>query len=164
LFAYLNVNNNSHKRFTKILVPIDGSINSMKAAEYGVDIAQIYGCELVALHVLFSKSGFAFHTETFTGAITTSSLEDLNTEAKQEAEKWFNQVKSMAERSKINVKTEVVLTVISIVEAILSYAEKERIDLIVVGSKGRSGWKKLILGSVASGISTQAHCPILIVK
>lgn len=157
-------NNNSHKRFTKILVPIDGSANSMKAVEYGVDIAQIYGCELVALHVLYSQSGFAFHTETVTGTITTSSLEDLNTEAKHEAEKWFNQVYNIAERNRIKVKTEVVLTVISIVEAILSYAEKERIDLIVVGSRGRSGWKKLIQGSVASGISTYAHCPVLIVK
>lgn len=158
------MNYNTYKKFTKILVPIDGSANSMKAAEYGADIAQIYGGEIVALHVLYSQSGFAFHTETVTGAITTSSLDDLNTEAKHEAKKWFNQVNQIAERSKIKVKTEVVLTVISIIEAILSYAEKERIDLIVVGSKGRSGWKKLILGSVASGISTYAHCPVLIIK
>lgn len=158
------MNNSSDKRFTKILVPIDGSANSMKAVEYGADIAQIYGSDLVALHVLFSQSGFAFHTETVTGTITTSSLNDLNTEAKHDAEKWFNQVNKIADNAKIKVKAEVVLTVISIVEAILSYAEKEGVDLIVVGSKGRSGWKKLILGSTASGISTYAHCPVLIVK
>lgn len=158
------MNNISHKRFTKILVPIDGSANSMKAVEYGIDLAQIYGCELVALHVLYSQSGFAFHTETVTGTITTSSLEDLNIEARREAEKWFDEVYDIAEKNRIKIKTEVVLTVISIVEAILSYAEKERVDLIVVGSKGRSGWRKLILGSVASGISTYAHCPVLIVK
>ncbi len=46
------MNNNSYKKFTKILVPIDGSAGSMKAAEYGADIAQIYGGEIVALHVL----------------------------------------------------------------------------------------------------------------
>ena len=158
------MNNISHKRSTKILVPIDGSANSMKAVEYGIDLAQIYGCELVALHVLYSQSGFAFHTETVTGTITTSSLEDLNIEARREAEKWFDEVYDIAEKNRIKIKTEVVLTVISIVEAILSYAEKERVDLIVVGSKGRSGWRKLILGSVASGISTYAHCPVLIVK
>jgi nucleotide-binding universal stress UspA family protein len=151
-------------KFTKILVPIDGSKNSMKAVEYGIDIAQIYGCDLIVLHVLFSQSGFAFHTETVTGTITTSSLDDLNNEARQDAERLFNEVKKISERTKIKVKTEVVVTVISVVEAILSYAEKEDIDLIVVGSKGRSGWKKLILGSIASGISTYAHCPVLIVK
>jgi len=151
-------------KFTKILVPIDGSKNSMKAVEYGIDIAQIYGCDLIVLHVLFSQSGFAFHTETVTGTITTSSLDDLNNEARQDAERLFDEVKKISERTKIKVITEVVVTVISVVEAILSYAEKEDIDLIVVGSKGRSGWKKLILGSIASGISTYAHCPVLIVK
>lgn len=158
------MNNNSNMKFTKILVPIDGSKNSMKAVEYGIDIAQIYGCDLIVLHVLFSQSGFAFHTETVTGTITTSSLDDLNNEARQDAERLFNEVKKISERTKIKVKTEVVVTVISVVEAILSYAEKEDIDLIVVGSKGRSSWKKLILGSIASGISTYAHCPVLIVK
>lgn len=151
-------------KFTKILVPIDGSKNSMKVVEYGIDIAQIYGCDLIVLHVLFSQSGFAFHTETVTGTITTSSLDDLNNEARQDAERLFNEVKKISERTKIKVKTEVVVTVISVVEAILSYAEKEDIDLIAVGSKGSSGWKKLILGSIASGISTYAHCPVLIVK
>ncbi|HYG00695.1 MAG TPA: universal stress protein [Candidatus Saccharimonadales bacterium] len=158
------MNNNSNMKFTKILVPIDGSKNSMKAVEYGIDIAQIYGCDLIVLHVLFSQSGFAFHTETVTGTITTSSLDDLNNEARQDAERLFDEVKKISERTKIKVITEVVVTVISVVEAILSYAEKEDIDLIVVGSKGRSGWKKLILGSIASGISTYAHCPVLIVK
>ena len=138
------MNNNSNMKFTKILVPIDGSKNSMKAVEYGIDIAQIYGCDLIVLHVLFSQSGFAFHTETVTGTITTSSLDDLNNEARQDAERLFNEVKKISERTKIKVKTEVVVTVISVVEAILSYAEKEDIDLIAVGSKGRSGWKKSI--------------------
>lgn len=156
--------NNSNMKFTKILVPIDGSKNSMKAVEYGIDIAQKYGCDLIVLHVLFSQSGFAFHTETVTGTITTSSLDDLNNEARQDAERLFEEVKKISERTKIKVKTEVVVTVISVGEAILSYAEKEDIDLIVVGSKGRSSWKKLILGSVVSGISTYAHCPVLIVK
>jgi nucleotide-binding universal stress UspA family protein len=46
----------------------------------------------------------------------------------------------------------------------LEYAEKENIDLIVLGTKGRSGFKKLLLGSVASGVVTYAHCPVLVVK
>ena len=42
--------------------------------------------------------------------------------------------------------------------------EKENIDLIVVGTRGRSGFKKLLLESVASGVVTYAHCPVLVVK
>ena len=150
--------------FSKILIPIDGSTNSMKAIDYAVDLADKYKSELLALHVLYSQSGFAFHKETVAGAITSSSLNDLNLDAKQEAEKWFKDINEKAEKRKVQIKTEVVFTVISIVEGILTYAEKENINLIIIGSKGKSGWKKLIVGSVASGISTYAHCPILIVK
>lgn len=44
------------------------------------------------------------------------------------------------------------------------YAEKENVDLIVVGTRGRSGFKRLLLGSIASGVVTYAHCPVLVVK
>ena len=46
----------------------------------------------------------------------------------------------------------------------IDFAEKENIDLIVVGTRGRSGLKRLLLGSVASGIVNYAHCPVMIVK
>ena len=77
--------------FSKILIPIDGSTNSMKAIDYAVDLAEKYNSELLALHVLYSQSGFAFHKETVAGAITSSSLNDLNLDAKQEAEKSISQ-------------------------------------------------------------------------
>ena len=157
----MNVNNSI---FNKILIPVDGSTNSMKAIDYAIDLADKYKSELLALHVLYSQSGFAFHKETVAGTITSSSLNDLNLEAKQEAEKWFEEINKRAAERNVQIKTEVVFTVISIVEGILTYAEKENINLIIIGSKGKSGWKKLIVGSVASGISTYAHCPILIVK
>ncbi len=136
----------------------------MKAIDYAVNVAEKYKSEIIALHVLYSQTGFAFHKETVAGTITSSSLNDLNLEAKQEAEKWFKEINKRAEKMNVQIKTEVVFTVISIVEGILTYAEKENIDLIIIGSKGKSGWKKLIVGSVASGISTYAHCPILIVR
>ena len=157
----MNVNNSI---FNKILIPVDGSTNSMKAIDYAIDLTDKYKSELLALHVLYSQSGFAFHKETVAGTITSSSLSDLNLEAKQEAEKWFEEINKRAAERNVQIKTEVVFTVISIVESILTYAEKENINLIIIGSKGKSGWKKLIVGSVASGISTYAHCPILIVK
>jgi nucleotide-binding universal stress UspA family protein len=52
----------------------------------------------------------------------------------------------------------------SVVPAIVEYAEKNRVDLIVTGTKGRSGFTKLLLGSVASGVVTYASCPVMVVK
>jgi nucleotide-binding universal stress UspA family protein len=47
---------------------------------------------------------------------------------------------------------------------ILEYAEEQKIDLIVVGTRGRTGFKKLLLGSIASSIVTYAHCHVIVVK
>lgn len=46
----------------------------------------------------------------------------------------------------------------------LGYCEQHGIDLIVIGTRGRSGFKKLLLGSVESGVATCAHCPVMVVK
>ena len=52
----------------------------------------------------------------------------------------------------------------SVPDTIIDYAENQNIDLIVVGSRGRSDFKKLLLGSVASTIVTYATCPVLVTK
>ena len=56
------------------------------------------------------------------------------------------------------------LEVISITDSLVSYAESHDVDLIVIGSRGLGGFKKLLLGSVASGVSQHSKCPVLIVK
>ena len=48
--------------------------------------------------------------------------------------------------------------------AIVNYAEQNNIDIIVMGTRGRSGFKKMLLGSTALGVLTYAHCPVMIVK
>lgn len=47
---------------------------------------------------------------------------------------------------------------------IVNYAENMNVELIVVGTRGRSGLKRLLLGSVASDVATYVHCPVLVVK
>jgi nucleotide-binding universal stress UspA family protein len=155
---------NKLNKFKKILVTIDGSPQSMKAVDYAIKIAQKYESELIALFVLYSKIGFAFYSETATGMITPSSITELIDQAKKEAEKWFDEIREKCKNTNLQVKTEAVIAAISIVESIISYSEKEDINLIVAGSRGRSAFKKLILGSTVSGIMTYAHCPVMIIK
>ena len=69
-----------------------------------------------------------------------------------------------ADENSVKLKTEFIVDPTSIVGAIVDYAERENIDLIVVGSRGLSGFKKLLLGSIASGVVTYAHCPVMVVK
>jgi nucleotide-binding universal stress UspA family protein len=64
----------------------------------------------------------------------------------------------------IKVSTKVILTGLAVYGEIIQYADEENIDLIVIGSRGRSGIKKLLLGSTASGVVTYADCPVLVTK
>jgi nucleotide-binding universal stress UspA family protein len=66
--------------------------------------------------------------------------------------------------NKVNVKTEVLIKYTSVVKEIVEYAESNKIDLIVLGSRGMTGFKKLLLGSVANGVVTYSRCPVLVVK
>jgi nucleotide-binding universal stress UspA family protein len=61
------------------------------------------------------------------------------------------------------LKTEVVSSV-NAAGGIVDYAEAQNVDLVVVGARGKSGFRKLLLGSVASNVVTYAHCPVLVIK
>ena len=120
---------------------------------------------LIAIHVLDSRVGYAYSSDIY-GLVTPTSISDLLEDIKKEAEKWFDKIKQKADdiNKKIRLKTEVVTTDRSVAGAIVGYAEHENTDLIIIGTRGRSGFKRMLLGSVASGVVTYAHCPVLVVK
>ena len=65
----------------------------------------------------------------------------------------------------IKFRSEIIEDPFSRVEsAIVNYAESEGVDLIVMGTRGRSGFKRILLGSVASGVLSYAHCPVKTVR
>ena len=64
----------------------------------------------------------------------------------------------------INLSSNVILSNKSVVAEIVDYAENNNIDLLVIGTRGRSGVRRLLLGSIASGVVTYAHCPVLVIK
>ena len=64
----------------------------------------------------------------------------------------------------IKVSTKVILKGVAVYGEVIQYADQENIDLIVIGTRGRSGIKKLLLGSTASGVVTYANCPVLVTK
>ena len=64
----------------------------------------------------------------------------------------------------IELVTEVIIAEESIVSEIIEFAEREKVDLIIMGTRGRTGFKKILLGSVASGVVTYSHCPVLVIR
>jgi nucleotide-binding universal stress UspA family protein len=82
---------------------------------------------------------------------------------RNEGEKYLNKVKVKANEKDIHIETEIISSK-DISGGILDFAEENNIDLIVIGTRGRSGFKRLLLGSVASHVVTYAHCPVLVIK
>jgi nucleotide-binding universal stress UspA family protein len=161
------------EKYSKILIAIDGSEQSMDAADYAITIAQKDDAELNALYVVSSPTEYYYTSEMQEDQIP-ERVRKIIRDAKQQSQPWFNKisertaasaaVKENTKFTTIHLKTEVIISPISVVGNIVEYAERKNVDLIVVGTRGRSGFKRLLLGSVASGIVTYAHCPVLVVK
>ena len=154
----------SDQFFSKILVPIDGSEPSFHAAQIANKIAKRFNSEIIFLYVVVSPSKYEYAN--LTGLVTPKQIDMIIQNAKEEAKDWFKRVEDMVKEENANIKlsTKVILTGIAVYGEIIQYAEKESIDLIVLGTRGRSGFKKLLLGSTATGVVTYAHCPVLVTK
>lgn len=142
---------------------VDGSESSVKAADQAIEMAKKHDARLIALNVVVSQLGYAYSSGAF-GLVTPSTINDLLDKSKQEAKKWFDDIEKKADAQGVTFKTEMVASPTSVVPAIVDYADKNKVDLIVIGTKGRSGFTKLLLGSVASGVVTYASCPVMVVK
>jgi len=157
------------RKFSKILVAMDGSESSKNAARYATIMAKKNNSDLIAIHVL-TPDGYAYLFDI--PPSDTGSLEELLNISKHVVMNWIDEIKEEEQTNndgnknmdKLRLKTEVILATKSIIGEIVDYAERENIDLIVIGSRGRTGLKKMLLGSVASGVVTYASCPVLVVK
>ncbi len=138
-----------------IMVPYDKSEPANRAFEYALDLAKKYNSSIS----IISCVSLQVPTDPYFGTAYIETTKLLREDVKNSISKLEPRLKE----SNITFKTEV-LDVISITESLLSYAESHNVDLIVIGSRGLGGFKKLLLGSVASGVSQHSKCPVLIVK
>ena len=142
----------------KILVAVDGSNPSFNAADYAIDLAKSDDAELIILYIvtLVPSSQFEY--------ANIGRMKEIETTEKEKAQQEVDKVKQKAIEKKVSVKTAVLIKYTTVVKEIVEYAEQMKIDLIVIGSRGMTGLKRMLLGSVASGVVTYSHCPVLVVK
>jgi len=148
-------------RISKILVAIDGSEHSFKASEYALELAKSFGAQLYAVTVTYIP---ASDHQSQIEVLSKSLVEDRSNNSMKNAGNWFENFTQNAKEDNIQLKTELINSARPVDYVILEYAEEQKIDLIVLGTKGRTGFKKLMLGSIASSIVTYAHCPVMVVK
>ncbi|SHO42792.1 UspA domain protein [Nitrosotalea sinensis] len=139
----------------KILVPHDGSKNADRAFEYALDIAKKYNSKVLVASCILVQNQLPEYS--------TIEEETILERQREAASRLVEILELRAADAEVSFKG-VILKTSSVSDAILSYAEKNNVDIIVSGSRGLGGFKRLVLGSVASSLVQYAKCPVLIVK
>lgn len=157
-------NLNATPSFKKILVPMDGSPASIKAARYAMHLAELEDAELVVVHVLEDiKQGGAIGLQARYGNLKI--IQGFKKAREASAEKWISPILEAAKQKGLSVKSDI-LSDDGSSEAgvIVKYVEKNNIDLIVIGSRGQSKFKSLLVGSVTNTVLNHVNCPVMIVR
>ena len=143
--------------FNHILVPVDGSTTAQLAVEKAIGLAKAFGSRVSTVFVIdpypFTGVGtdFAYGQAEYLSAATA------------EANAAIKATKTKFEAAGIQVET-------AVIEAhapwrgVVQAAESAQADLIVMGSHGRSGLEKLVLGSVTQAVLSHTHLPVLVVR
>lgn len=142
--------------FNQILVPWDGSKYSNHAFKVALDIAKKYDSKIRLVTCLS-------HVDTGAVYLDNRINKDISKTAKDVVTKKMSVLKNNAKKSGVSTSIDVFMSD-STVKQLVKVTKSKKIDLVVMGSHGITGWKKLLLGSVANGVSQQVNCPVLIVK
>lgn len=138
--------------YERILVATDGSDNAQRATRQALDLAQKYGAELHAVYVIETRTGYD-------NAIVDPDIVRQNLRA--EGEEALTAIEREGEPD-ISVVTSIREGVPH--EELLTYIEDQSIDLAVMGAKGRSAFKTILLGSTTEALLRVDQVPVLVVN
>jgi nucleotide-binding universal stress UspA family protein len=141
--------------FKKILCPVDFSKFTSEVVTYAASMAKQYGAELHMLHVIPNLTYFTPY-ESF---LTPENLVAMEKNIQDEVDRDFGRILS---RVDIDAK-KVVRTGVAFVE-IIDYAKSEGMDLIVMGTHGRSGIEHILIGNVAEKVVRKSPCPVMTIR
>jgi len=141
---------------TNILVPFDGSSYSIKAFNAALEIAKRKGAKIKVLTCLEKENLGAWYVDK---RVNKKIIKD----AKEFAMGFLSKLEEKAKDSDVSLSVHI-LEAKSISKQIVSFADSKKINLIVIGSHGQTGFNRFILGSVSNGVSQSAKCPVLIIK
>lgn len=146
------------------MIPLDDSESAIKAAEYALLISKGVDAEFIAIHVVRSEDAMIATNSLIENLDRITTEDSIVQSVKKDAEKWFITIREKSSANGIRLKTGLVVSSIEAEDAIVNYADRENVDLIVIGEEGKSGFKERLHGSTASHIAAQTKRPILIVK
>ncbi|WP_458204946.1 universal stress protein [Haladaptatus sp. NG-SE-30] len=140
--------------YDRILVPTDGSSENERVVEHAAELAESHGAELHAIYVV--------NTATFASLPMETSWEGINDMLQDEGEAALEDVRRVANSYDVSLTTHLVEGPPN--REIVRFAEQRGFDLIVMGTHGRGGIDRLLLGSVAERVVRASTVPVLTVR
>lgn len=140
--------------YKNVLIPTDGSDTAEMAVKQGIELAEAVGAKVYGLYVI--------DISTFIGVPTEAVWESIKNLLEEEGKTALGIIEKMAEEG--GVEYEMILNEGSPYKNIIQTAEEKKIDLIVMGTAGRVGFDRFLLGSVAEKVVRTAPCPVLVVR
>jgi nucleotide-binding universal stress UspA family protein len=140
--------------YDRILIPTDGSAGVEHAVQHAVDLAVEHGATVHALYVVNAAS--------YAGLPTEAALEGIDDMLRADAEDAVASVEAIADD--FDVPTETAIRDGDPSKRIVTYAETQDCDLIVMATHGRGGIDRLLLGSTAEKVVRAAEVPVLTVR
>ncbi len=141
---------------SRILVPTDFSDTSDTALTYAAALATAFGASVHLLHVL--DASIEWHVAAHRALVSETAMAAA---ARARADDAMAEMLTRPDRERLHVTCETVTGTPPV--AIVAYARRERIDLIVMGTHGRGAMAHLLIGSVAENVVRTAPCPVLTV-
>jgi len=140
-----------------VLVPVDGSKYSQEALNIALDYSRTKGAEIFLITVVSIIEGIDFE-------ISASERERLKSSLEHRAEHIINQACDFLTVEDAKGHCKAIVASYSVPEAIIDFATKEKIDLIIIGSRGLDPSTKFKMGSVAAKVVRHAPCSVYVVK
>lgn len=142
--------------YKRILVPLDGSDTSERGLREAIGIAHRQRTHLILLHVIDNFP-------TLREIASNESIEQLQARRRSAAEELLSHAERLAHKSQVQTQTSVCIAADTLSDTIVDTATKTGCELIVIGTHGRSGIRRGLLGSVAEGVSRRSPVPVMLV-
>lgn len=147
--------------YSRMLIPTDGSENAEAATPHGVAIAQHFDSTIHVLNVVdLQAAGGVFDA----GGLEKEFVERLEARGREAVDRVADEIRNIASDVEIRTAVERATSYENAAAGVRDYVEKTEIDLVVIGSHGRSNLKRQLLGSVASTVLRTVDVPVLVVK
>jgi nucleotide-binding universal stress UspA family protein len=142
--------------FKRLLIPVDGSKSSIKAARFGLRLAGHENCEVIAVHVIDEENAadLALYSD--------RPVEEILERMRRSGESYIEEIQEIARRHRVRFASEVLVGIPH--RALLALTAEREADLIVMGTVGRKGPRRVLIGSVTERLIEQSPVPVLVVK